>query len=214
MKTPDSIKLDPSAVTVRLGLCAAALAGTAASVPNADAAIITFNTPITIPNNFTGIYIDLATGTTSTTGSFPGFDFNPYGTTALSFFWGTGAGGVASTTTGPYLSLAPGTMIGPASTFSAATAGTAGSVYLTTGTWTLGFRFTNEGTGMVNYGYLTMTTTGTSGFPATIQSWSFDNTGAAITIPVPEPSTAALLTIAALAAGALGLRKWRRQCAA
>ncbi len=78
MKKNKIVSLDPSAVHVRLGMCAAALAGTAAAVPTADASIITFNTPIVIPNNFTGVYIDLATGVTSTTGSFPSFDFNPY----------------------------------------------------------------------------------------------------------------------------------------
>jgi hypothetical protein len=239
MKTKNILQLDPSAVHVRLGMCAAALVGTAGAVPNADAAIINFNTPIVVPNNFTGVYLDLATGTTSFTGSFPAFDFNPYSNGGtLGFFWGTGAGGVAGTTTGPYLSLAPGTVVGPASTYSNVIAGTVGSPYLTTGTNTLGFRFTNEGTGAVDYGYMTVSTTaaaataspgtrtnfGTTkvrgtdspdinGFPMTIMSWSFDDTGAPITV-VPEPSTAALLTISALAAGALGLRKWRRSRAA
>ena len=152
----------------------------------------------------------------------------------------SGAGGVAATTNGTYISLAPGTVVGPASTYSNAVAGTAGSPFQGTGTEILGFRFTNEGTGAVDYGYLTMSTTAANGgpstslpgvafgttkglaspnvpnatgFPCTIMSWSYDDTGAPITV-VPEPSTAGLLTIGALAAGALGLRKWRRQRAA
>ncbi len=51
---------------------------------------------------------------------------------------------------------------------------------------------------MTNYGYLTMSNTAADGFPSTIISWSFDNTGAPITIPVPEPTTAALLSVTAL----------------
>ncbi len=214
------ISLDPSAVHVRLGLCAAALVGTAAAVPTADAAIITFTVPVPVPMTFGGVYINLVTGATGGSGAaVPGWDFNPYAAsslTQLGFYWagaGTGAGGVAATTTGPYLDLAPGTMISAASTFSSSILGTTGSPFLTTGTHILGLMFMNEGTGMVNYGYLTMMTTGTSGFPATVLSWSFDNTGAPITV-VPEPSTTALLTITALAVGALGLREWRRKRAA
>ena len=216
MKTQNSLNLDPAAVTVRLGLCAAALAGTAASVPNADADIITFSTPIPIPQTFYGVYLNLLTGATGgTAGGTPGWDFNPYGTTTLGFFWAPApAGGVASTTTGPYLDLAPGATISAASTFSRTITGTTGSPFLMTGTHILGFAFVNEGTGMTNYGYLTMSNTAAGGFPATILGWSFDNTGAPITIPVPEPSTTALLTVTALALGALGLREWRRQRAA
>ena len=166
-------------------------------------------------------------------------------TGALGFYWDqTPAGvdgGVAGSATGPYLDLAPGTVVGPGSTYTAAIQGTTGSPYLSTGTHTLGFRFFNDVSGLTDYGYLTMSNTAISGpstslpgvnsttnkgtppigrtpatppgYPATIMSWSYDDTGAAITI-VPEPSTVALLTISALAAGALGLRKWRRQRAA
>ena len=218
MKTQNSINLDPSSVTVRLGLCAAALAGTAASVPNADATIITFSTPIVIPNTFAGMYINLLTGAAAG-GVFAGWDFNPYGTgTQLGFFWNNTApsvsGGVAAAAAGPYLSLAPGATISAASVFSTVIAGTTGSPFLTTGTHILGFRFFNESTSAINFGYMTMSNTATNGFPTTVLSWSFDDTGAAITIPVPEPATNALLAVAALALGAVGVRAWRRQRAA
>jgi hypothetical protein len=234
MKTKKILQFDPSTIQSRLGLCAAALAGTAAAVPSADATIVTFNTPIAVPNTFAGIYINLQNGT-SGGNTTPGWDFNPYGTTQLDFFWAAGAGGVAATTaTGPYLDLAVGTVVGPGSTYSIDNTGTTGSPFLTTGTHILGFEFNNGG--VTDYGYLTMSNTAANGattssrstikhytapnipnnppgFPATVMSWSFDDTGAPITV-VPEPSTAALLTISALAAGALGLRKWRRQRAA
>jgi hypothetical protein len=68
----------------------------------------------------------------------------------------------------------------------------------------------NEASGATNYGYLTLTSSGGSGFPLTIQGWSFENTGGAITV-VPEPSTNVLLSVAAIVMGALGVRQWRRQ---
>ena len=243
MKEKNLLQLDPSSIHVRLGMCAAALAGTAAAVPNADAVIITFNTPINVPATFAGVYLNLETGVQ---GNVPGWDFNPYLVTtsgALGFYWspdlsgGLRGGGVAADpTTGPYLDLAVGTVVGPASTYTSAIQGTNGSPFLTTGTHILGFQFVNA-LGTLDYGYVTMSNTASSattslpsiadpstnrggrpggavpttppGFPMTITSWSYDNTGAAITI-VPEPSTVGLLTISALAAGALGLRKWRR----
>jgi len=221
MTKQNSIKLDSSVVNSRLALCAAALAGTAAGVTSAEAAIITFSTPVIVPATFAGVYVNLGTGATAASGAaLPGWDFNPYaasGLTQLGFYWNptpaASQGGVASGTT--YLSLSPGTVVGPGSTYSITILGTTGSPYLTTGTHILGFRFFNETTSAINYGYLTMSNTAgsPSGFPTTILSWSFDNTGAPITV-VPEPTTAALLSIAALALGALGLRQWRRQRAA
>ena len=215
MKKKNIIQLDSSAVHVRLGMCAAALVGTAAAVPDADATIITFNTPIPIPATFAGVYVNLGTGAFAPN-PITGWDFNPYQQPSLNlgFFWAstTQHGGVASTTTGPYLNLPIGTVVSSGSTFSTTAAATDPN-YLQTGTEILGFRFFNETTTAVDYGYLRMSTTASNGFPATILSWSYEDNGGPITV-VPEPSTVALLTISALAAGAIGLRKWRRQCAA
>jgi len=203
---------------MRLGMCAAALAGTAATVSDANATVVTFSTSISVPNTFDGIYINLLTGGTGATGSaIAGWDFNPYNSgTSLSFFWSatpSQASGVASTTTGPYLDLAPGTSISAASTFAQVTATANTAPFQVPGTHTLGFRFYNENTAAINYGYLSLTTGGTTGFPLTINSWSFENSGAAITVPsvVPEPATGAMLSIGALALGALNLRRLRRQ---
>ncbi|MBA2432068.1 MAG: PEP-CTERM sorting domain-containing protein [Chthoniobacterales bacterium] len=210
-------------IQTRLGLCAAALAGTAAAVPNAQADIITFNTPIAIPATFSGVYVNLGTGAIGgSAGAVPGWDFNPYlvtSTTALGFYWspdlvgGLRGAGVATTAGGTsYADLALGTVVSSASPFTSAIQGTNPN-YLNTGTHFLGFRFVNETTGAMNFGYMTITTGSGNGFPATIQSWSYDNTGAAITV-VPEPQMTALLTIGAIVLGALGVRKWRRQATA
>ncbi len=191
--------------------------------PDAYAAVVTTyaNTVIPIPQTTSGVYLNLETGAQGTSGStVAGYDFNPYLAyygTQLGFYWGPAAtrgGGVAaSATTGPYLDLATGTTISSASTFTAVILGTTGSPYLTDGIHTLGFKFVNAA-GTTDYGYIQIqTTTGSTGYPATILGWVYDNTpGTAITVSaVPEPSSLAAL---ALIGGAAGVRAWRRRKAA
>ena len=47
----------------------------------------------------------------------------------------------------------------------------------------IGIAFYNEGTGMVNYGYIHLATTDPTGFPANMLDYAFDSSGAPITIP-------------------------------
>ena len=221
MSTPRSYSLDPSAVGARLGLCAAALAGTAGAVSNAQAAVVVFTIPIAVPNTIDGVYINLLTGASATSpGAVPGWDFNPWASSGtLTFFWNNAqantSGGVAGTATGPYLDMPANVVIGPLSTFSSASTPAAALAFQSTGTHALGFRFFNESTSAINYGYLMMVATGPSGFPAVITQWAFDNAGAPIsfglpiTPDVPEPSTSALLSVGALALGAASLRRHR-----
>lgn len=173
---------------------------------SASAALVSFATPINVPNNFDGVYVNLLTGATGTSGgAVAGWDFNPYNSgTSLSFFWsGTPAassGGVAATATGPYLDLAPGTVVSGASTFATVTATANTAAFQIPGTHTLGFRFFNEATAAVNYGYMTLSSGGPTGFPLTIQGWTFENSGGAITVPtvngaIPEPTTWAMLIL-------------------
>lgn len=216
MKNQATPSLDPATVALRLGLCAAALAGTAGAVGDANAAIVTFSTPIPIPQDVFGVYVNLLTGATATS-SFAGWDFNPYlanAGTQLGFYWATTAGGVATAATGgSYIDLAPGTVVSSASTFSRTILGTTGTPFVTAGTHVLGIKFFNENTASTNYGYLTISNGAGAGFPATILGWSFENTGAAITVPspVPEPATGLMLSAGALALGAVQLRRLRRQ---
>ena len=86
----------------------------------------------------------------------------------------------------------------------------------------LGFTFVDSTAGNVTrYGWIEVSLnisfvnpTGTSGGPnVTIHGYGWDDTGAQPFMgqkPVPEPSSAALLVIGALALGAPGLRKWRQ----
>jgi len=216
MNTKPASTFDSSHVALRLGMCAAALVGTAAVTTNAHAVVVTFNTPISVPNTFNGVYINLLTGANGVTpAAVPGWDFGPWGSSnTLSFFFPStptaSSGAVAGSTTGPYLSLPLGSVISSASTFSASASSAQTTAFQSTGTRFLGFRFFNESTAAINYGYLTMNTTGPQGFPATITSWSFENNGGAITV-VPEPSTALMLSLGALALGAVNLRRVRRE---
>ena len=122
------------------------------------------------------------------------------------------SGGVATASTGgTYIDLPAGSVISAASIFSASSGGGgAGATvaFQTTGIHTLGFRFYNELTSAINYGFMRIQNTATNGFPATILGWTFKNTGGAITVPgaatggVPEPTTWALMMLGFGAMGA------------
>jgi hypothetical protein len=196
----------------------AATAALLVTTGTAHAAIVTFSTPISVTNNFDGRYINLLTGASGTSGgTVTGWDINPYNSgTGLSFFWSAApsqASGVASTTSGPYLDLAPGAVVSSASTFAQVTATAAANAFKPVGNHTLGFRFYNETTSAINYGYMTLASGGSNGFPLTISGWSFDNTGAGITVPgagsaVPETATWAMMI---LGVGAIGSALRRRR---
>ena len=171
----------------------AALAAVAVCVasPAAMAAVVcnTVTTPLAIPADLSGVYINLVTGATGPDGSVTGWDVNMYGTGGppinLYFFWPDAAqhGGVA--TGSVYNYLASGATIGPAQTYSAAAGGGGAVNYVNirttqTGGY-VGVRFLNEATSVVNYGWLQMSTTAPTGFPATITSYCYQNDGTAIT---------------------------------
>ncbi len=115
------------------------------------------------------------------------FDFNIWGATTMGFYWpgsSTGEGGVTIDGTN-YAVLASGATIGPDSNFITGLSSTL------TLHWRqadnvdgyLGFRFVNPDTSEINYGYVRITTTGTSGHPATIVGWAYNSAGDPITIP-------------------------------
>jgi hypothetical protein len=166
-------------------LAIAAAFGLTAAAPMAaiiDSGVVN----IAVPSTSAGVYINWATGVTGASqGAVPGWDFNPYHTgTGLGFYWNAvPSGGLSDGTT--YTNLAPGAIIGPAGNYLRAILGTAN--FKTGGSPILGFRFQNEGTGAVNYGYALMTTTATDGFPATIVRYFYDDTGAAISVISPTP---------------------------
>lgn len=200
----------------RLALAASTLAGAASVAPTrADGAIVEYMTPIAVPNNNTGVYINFATGANGTTAG-AGWDFNPYSQmSTLGFYWaGAGVSAAGLGTLGSYADLLVGTVVSGATVFNADSSGAATSnLRATSGVHILGFRFQNEAAGgQVQYGYAFVQTTSGSGFPATILGWRFEDTGAPITVAgapaaVPEPST----WLGGIAAGALAVRAWRRR---
>ena len=143
-------------------VAAAAVAMGAAAATNA--AVVTWNCNLVIPNNIDGRYINVETQVYgSAAGNVAGWDLNPYGTSTTAMSWfaaaapsgcvmGLGQGG----TTIAVASLSGGTVVGPASTFG----NTASSV--TAGGWMLnaanyfGFRFVGAD-GLTHYGWGIMT---------------------------------------------------------
>ncbi len=146
-----------------------------------------------VANNTNGTAINWITGSIVDADPATGYDINLYGNaTGLTVWWNNSpaiSAGVAASTTSSDLSvLAAGAVVGPSSVFSrtngAMTAWRAG-----TATGSMGFRFNCSSLGTspsgTCYGYLRMTTTSASGFPATLNSYCYDRSGAAITVASP-----------------------------
>jgi MYXO-CTERM domain-containing protein len=187
-------------------VAAAAVAMGAAAAANA--AVVTWNCNLVIPNNIDGLYINVETQAYgSAAANAIGWDINPYGSSTTSMSWfgaaapsgcvtGLGQGG----TTVAVASLSVGTVVGSGSTFG----NTASSV--TAGGWMLnaannfGFRFLG-GDGLTHYGYGIMTVGATMGV-RTLTSVFYQNVAAtSITIAaVPAPGAIALLGLAGFAA--------------
>ena len=184
-------------------VAAATVAMTAAA---ANAALVTWNANLLIPNNIDGQYINVETQTAaSAAGLVAGWDLNPYGTSTTAMSWfaaaapsgcvtGLGQGG----TTIAVASLSGGTLVSSASTFG----NTASSV--TAGGWMLnsanyfGFRFLGADAG-THYGWGIMTVGATMGV-RTLTSVTFETTAGASVTVAPAPGALALLGLAGFAA--------------
>ena len=185
-------------------VCAAAVA-TVACVGTANAALVTWNANLVIPNNIDGQYINVETQTAgSAAGNVAGWDLNPYGTSTTAMSWfaaaapsgcvmGLGQGG----TTNAVASLTGGTLVSSASTFG----NTASSV--TAGGWKLnstnyfGFRFLGADA-LTHYGWGQFTIGATMGV-RTLNFVTFETTAGASVTVAPAPGALALLGLAGLA---------------
>lgn len=203
-------------------LAGAALA--APAIPTADADIIWSGTVnLNVPSTTAGIYLNVVTGLSAITpAGAPGWDLNPWSSTAFNVWANNAAspndgvvnnfpGGTSATLVD---NLPIGTIVSGALTFgrsnSSETTGATAFVFNSSNNY-IGFRFLNEQTGVINFGWAQFSLAGTAGGqPRTLVSYAYENTGLPIAVgAVPEPSTMALLGV--MAAGALGVRAWRKR---
>lgn len=180
-----------NSVRKNLGLAAGALVLSFASA-SSMAAVLCSSAAVPVPANIDGVYMNLVTGATGTAGGgVAGWDINLYQTgtpAALYFFWPSSPansfGGVATGTV--YDSLTNGAPIGPAQTYIVSSGGGGAPPYVNWQTTTaqtgrfLGVRFFNEATSAINFGWLQIDTGASNGFPATVNQFCYDNTGAEI----------------------------------
>ena len=139
-----------------------------------------------------GSALDLATGNYHTWNPIDIDNINPYldegGGSGMNVYWYNDllptavknrVGGV--TVSGKYAVLHPGATVGPSSTFSRTIATMPNWIVGADGY--IGIAFYNSQTHALNYGYIHMTTTAPTGFPARVLEYGFDSSGAAIRIP-------------------------------
>ncbi len=213
-----------SLIDSRLGAYAA-LATVALATPVAANADIVYSglLNLSVPANIDGVYLNFVTGLTGTSAAaVPGASFNPYLTsTGLVIFWNNPTGvttsaGVSLDGGTTFAALAANSLISAGSTFLSSAQSAATPSWRAGTDAYLGVRFVNSSTLAVNYGWVHLTTTGTTGFPATVVAEGYESTGASIlagqTTAVPEPSTYAFLGM--MATGAFAVRRWRKHQAA
>ncbi|MGN6520594.1 MAG: hypothetical protein ACTHK2_14315, partial [Dokdonella sp.] len=170
---------------------AIAVAGVGLQFGAAQAAVVC-SAPINhaIAANLNGTSVNWITGDVQDA-DIAAYNFNAWATGGnLAFFWesSTDNAGVSATANGAYLVLAPGATISSSSLFSRSTSAANAANWRQAANVDgyMGFKFNCSSLGVpapsLCFGYVHMTTTGTTGFPATIVDYCYENTGAAITI--------------------------------
>ena len=220
MKKKAASKLAPSEVMELLdrhfAVCSAAAVGVVGlmcSAEDAKAEIVysgLVNIPIFPVAINGGVYIDLENPANFAQGSRPaGWDINPYFSGQSIYLNGNTR--VALNGGGAPDNLTPGTLVGPALTFSGVSF--YGSVAIPANqTGYIGFSFDPDMVpgAQTLYGWYRISVGDNVLGDGAISEWAFDNSGAPITVgAVPEPSSIALLAMGA--AGVLALRRRRRK---
>lgn len=222
--SPLNRKLNPlnSRLAGYATLAGAALA--APALPNADASIVYSGVVnINIPSTTAGIYLNLFSGVFATTpGGAPGWDINPWGSTGFNAWANNSAeatdGVIGNFTGGSSATLVDnvpfGGLIDGSSTYVRSngieTTGLT-AFNLNSSNNLVGIRFTNGAN--TYFGWVRFSLGATSGAqPRAVVEYAYEDSGGAILAGVPEPSTFALLGV--MAAGALGVRSWRKRKAA
>lgn len=153
-----------------------------------------FDRDLAVPQTTEGLYVNLVNAVSGQSeASVPGFDLDIYAAAStvpsdqLKFYWGpssTGGAGVASVGD-TYAVLADGAVIGPESLFTRAAFTGNTEAWQAGVDGYLGLRFRDEASGDIRYGWLRLLTSAPLGFPALIDSWCYEDSGAAITISTP-----------------------------
>lgn len=184
-------------IRAHVAACLLAGAGLASNHVYGEVIHVTPGTPITIPDNIDGIYMNVVTGATGTSGgAVAGWDINPYSATAGMFnLWGPttqtwfSAGGVIA---GPY-NLPPGTSVsGAAAAFFRPGGGTnlAPELVLDSDMNYFGFRFTHEGDGgTIHFGWMRLQVGAAAGTRAIVEYAYEDVADTAILIPTTTNAT-------------------------
>ena len=150
-------------------------------IATGDPDIVCFAPNHTVQASTTGTYIRWEDNTFSDGSAITPWNFNPWGSTNLYFYFNSAAnGGVASSASGgTWLVLGPGDVIDGSLTYNSSMAQpTAWNVGVD---GYLGFRFTCS-TASTCYGWAHITTTGPAGHPATVREYCFNSAGDPITI--------------------------------
>ena len=207
----------------------ATLAGVAlaapAFAPSAEATIVYSGTVnLNIQSTTNGLYLNVvlypAVGSINEPGNtggstVPGWDVNPWSSSGLSFFLATGGGYVQRTGGGATANLPLGTMIDGTSLYGGSDASTTGAQpFVLSSTNYVGFKFLGQDA-LTHYGWMQISVgTTLGGQPRTLVSFAYEDVAGVgiLAGAVPEPSTFALLGV--MAAGALGVREWRKRKAA
>lgn len=170
-----------------VALTSLAMAAMTVGSSQAFAALVCSSGSIPIPNSGDGIYLNFVTGATGSAGSATaGWDFNAYAdVSALNFFSSSAASNntryVGTGTTVSVLGV--GTLIDATSSFSSAGIAPGGAFRAGVVARYVGVTFKNEGTAAMNFGWVSLTTTGPTGFPATINQYCYRNDGTGIMTP-------------------------------
>lgn len=164
---------------------------------SAHAAVICSSmTNLDVPATSEGLYLNLITGVSGVRESdAPGFDIDIYAavsthpTGQLKFYWGSASNGGAGVVSSgvAYDVLGSNVTIGPDSVFSREGFTGDTSAWLAGTSGYLGMRFRDEATATIVYGWLALSTTAPLGFPATIEGWCHEDSGAAIVTPDSRP---------------------------
>ncbi|MBM4110779.1 MAG: hypothetical protein FJ254_05400 [Phycisphaerae bacterium] len=170
----------------------------------ANAAIVAWeNCNLLIPANIDGMYINVETQMTGTAGSaVAGWDINPYGSNALTW-WnaaGTGMMRYPGVVTGSAGSLANGASVSATASYGSGsvTFGSAAGNWQYNAVNNFGFKFV-AADGSTKFGYGTMSV-GANATIRTITNLYYESSGAAIAVgAVPAPGALALLGLAGLA---------------